>query len=227
MDAIRALGINVPEGRMPRVHLSPVESDLGLDRLESLGLEGPVLALGLGASRPTKTWPLERFAALAIEWRKKQKGGVLALVGPREDDVLHSFLKAADDLLAATVPDSTERATIRLGMVTQGAPPIRLLAAMLRHCSVFVGNDSGPKHLAVSVDIPTVTIFGPEDPFEWHPYPKSEHPILYVAHLNCRKDAQPGMPAWCGLDVCIEEKHRCMREIGFEAVLAEALRVAR
>jgi hypothetical protein len=48
-----------------------------------------------------------------------------------------------------------------------------------------------------------------------------------VENLECRRDAEPGMPAWCGLDVCHIEKHRCMRQIGSEAALQECLRLLR
>ena len=46
------------------------------------------------------------------------------------------------------------------------APPtsLRLLAAILRRCSVFVGADTGPMHLAWVVGCPVVALFGPTDP---------------------------------------------------------------
>jgi ADP-heptose:LPS heptosyltransferase len=39
----------------------------------------------------------------------------------------------------------------------------------LKDASVFVGNDSGPGHLAAIVGTPTVSIFGPTDPTRWGP----------------------------------------------------------
>ena len=38
------------------------------------------------------------------------------------------------------------------------------LAALLERCALYVGNDSGPAHLAEAAGIPTVTIFGPSTP---------------------------------------------------------------
>lgn len=38
------------------------------------------------------------------------------------------------------------------------------LAALLERCALYIGNDSGPAHLAAAVGIPTVTIFGPSTP---------------------------------------------------------------
>src|SRR5690606_32730203 len=112
------------------------------------------------------------------------------------------------------------------GIVAESGLPLRQLASVLRHCALFCGNDSGPKHIAVAVETPTVTVLGPEHPFEWHPYPRERHSYLFIESLACRKDADPGMPAWCGLDVCVEERHRCMRDIGVEQVLQECRRMA-
>lgn len=38
------------------------------------------------------------------------------------------------------------------------------LAALLERCALYVGNDSGPAHLAAAAGIPTVTIHGPSSP---------------------------------------------------------------
>jgi ADP-heptose:LPS heptosyltransferase len=225
MDTVRALGIEVPAGRLPSLPLNPIESDQGWDRLERLRLQAPVLALGLGASRPTKSWPLDRFAALAVAWRQQTGGGVLALISGPEAPLAHDFLKSVDDLINTTVEDADERAPLRTGIAAESGLPLRQMAAVLRHCALLCGNDSGPRHVAVAVETPTVTLFGPEHPFEWHPYDRDAHPYLYVENLACRKDADPGMPPWCALDVCVEERHRCMREIGVEQVLQECRRL--
>ena len=39
----------------------------------------------------------------------------------------------------------------------------------LSHCSAFIGNDSGPGHLAGIIGIPSVVLFGPTDPAVWKP----------------------------------------------------------
>jgi len=98
------------------------------------------------------------------------------------------------------------------------------LAAWLSIADLVVGNDSGPKHLAVAVGTPTLTLFGPENPFEWHPYPLARHPYMYIERLGCRSDQLPGYPEWCGLQGhCVKEEHRCLRDLGPDAVLRRAL----
>lgn len=227
MDTIRALGLHVPAGRMPILFLDSAEKNLMEGWFKSLSLPGPVLGMGLGSSRPTKCWPIERFAALAVLWCVKRQGSVFVPVAEQEGDLLHQFLKEVEDQLTATVVNPQERAVIRARIITEKGLPVRRLAAALNRISVFAGNDSGPKHIAVAVNTPTVTLFGPEDPFEWHPYPKQQHPYFFIDGLSCRKDSTPGLPPWCGLNSCVEEQHQCMRNIGVNEVFEAAVQVAR
>jgi heptosyltransferase-2 len=225
MDTVRALGVHVPAGRLPEIPIPASERAQAASRLAQLNLPYPVLGLALGASRPTKAWPASRYAQLAIDWCLRTQGGALAITGPHEEKLVQEFLIELDEALTQRGLSAPERAAIRGRIASDAQASVRPAAATLSALAVLAGNDSGPRHLAVAVGTPTVTIFGPESPYEWHPYLPERHPFLFVEGLECRRDADPGMPAWCGLEVCIVEKHRCMRQIGSEAVLAECLRL--
>jgi ADP-heptose:LPS heptosyltransferase len=207
LDAVRALGTLVPSGASPRIVLEDLEREQARQWFRERGLAEPLLVLALGASRPTKSWPVERFAQVARSW----KGGVLAVTSPSERELLDRFLE-----LVGRNPRI--QGTCDLS--------IRKLAGVISRAAVLAGNDSGPRHVAVAVGIPTVTLFGPEHPFEWHPYPTDRHPRFFVEDLACRRDAAPGMPAWCRLQSCTVEKHRCMSEIDASVVLRECERVS-
>ncbi|MCM2277709.1 MAG: glycosyltransferase family 9 protein [Oligoflexia bacterium] len=226
MDALRALGLQIPPGRLPKIHLSSEELQQAGKWLRKAGLHEPILALGLSASRPTKSWPPDRFASLAINWCRTENGSVFVATGADDDAALNAFLDAVDDRIVAYIPNRDQRAEVRTRIVVERELPLRRLAAILSHAAVFAGNDSGPKHLAVAAGIPTVTLFGPEHPAEWHPYPTDRHPYFFLEDLRCRRDAMPGMPPWCGLPVCKDEHHRCMREIGVDAVLSACRQAA-
>ncbi len=227
MDAVRALGVDVPVGRLPTLELRDWEIAEAAERAFLMNLKAPLLGIGIGASRPSKSWPVERYATLAVNWARTTGGSALAFAGSTEMDLANEFLKQVNEALVAAVPEIEERPALRARIACEAGSPIRKAASMISRCSVFVGNDSGPRHMAVALKVPTVTLFGPEDPFEWHPYPKDLHPYLFVEGLACRKDAMPGMPPWCGLETCLEEQHRCMRQIGIEQVLSECRMVAR
>ena len=46
------------------------------------------------------------------------------------------------------------------------------LAYLYGCASLYIGNDSGPTHLAAATGIPTIALFGPTDPAVWGPVGK-------------------------------------------------------
>ena len=189
----------------PRLVLNRAEQEAAHCRLQ--GLPEPLLGLHLGASRPAKAWSPERFAQLAHLWQEAH-GGTVLLFGTNRESALHrQFLRTP------LAPPA---------QVFEGLP-LRELAALLGELNLLVTNDSGPKHLAAAVGTPTLTLFGPEDPTEWHPYPQDQHPYFYVEGLGCRQSQQSGNPPWCGVHTCLHYAHRCMTEIGVEAVAQKAI----
>jgi ADP-heptose:LPS heptosyltransferase len=214
LDTIRGLGLEVPEGVMPKIYLKDEEKAFAKEEFQAWGLKNPVLGLALGASRPTKVWPLHRFAEVAQKWVAETKGSVLVITGPGEETFVDDFYKA--------IPADAE---LRKSIQVMPAANVRTLAARISQLNVLVGNDSGPRHLATALEVPTVTIFGPEHPLEWHPYPQSMHPRLFLEPLPCRNNSEPGSPPWCGLRECIVEAHQCMNKISSDQVNLEMLRV--
>lgn len=61
-------------------------------------------------------------------------------------------------------------------------------AAVMAQCSAFVGNDGGLMHLATSIHLPVIALFGPVDPMVYGPYPaQSKRSIaVYKEDLSCR-----------------------------------------
>jgi ADP-heptose:LPS heptosyltransferase len=229
MDTLRALGLSIPLGQMPQFRLTPSEILSAQNWIAESGQTGSsLLGISLGASRPTKSWPLAHFAQLALLWCQKHPHprGVLTLVGPGERHLLKRFLLELDELLAAQVPNLSERSRIRAQVLSWEAPPLRKLAALLSQVAVLAGNDSGPKHLAIAVGTPTVTLFGPENPLEWHPYPQESHPYFFIDGLPCRQSGLPGYPEWCGLSHCQQQAHRCMTAIPVQSVFQACLNVS-
>jgi ADP-heptose:LPS heptosyltransferase len=113
MDSVRALGLKIPEGAMPGVKSNSEEQKWANQLVSVFGHGGPVLAMGIGASRPTKSWAIENFAKLAIEWCREKKGAVIALAAESEAALASAFLIAVDDILSITVTDIEESIEIR------------------------------------------------------------------------------------------------------------------
>jgi ADP-heptose:LPS heptosyltransferase len=98
------------------------------------------------ASQPDKTWPADRFLHLAHWLRQSMDLDVVFIAGPGED-------------LAAF----QEFRTVR------GAP-LGAIKSLLRGASLFLGNDSGPAHIAAAFGVPVVAIFGSSNPAVWRPW---------------------------------------------------------
>ena len=93
--------------------------------------------------------------------------------------------------------------------------PLDELAAILKQCDLYVGNDSGITHLAAAVGTPVVALFGPTDHQVWAPRGKS------VSILHGKTDCAP-----CSrekMQVCPEQ--RCMETITVEEVYGKVAKM--
>lgn len=94
-----------------------------------------------GAAQPVRVWPLERFAELSARLRKKNFKVQVACDAAQRD----WWLAHGEDYVQAP-----ENLTALLGVFDRAA--------------AFIGNDSGPGHLAALAGVPTFTIFGNQLP---------------------------------------------------------------
>lgn len=147
------LGVDITEFR-PRLEPTAEDHAHWTAYAESVRLDPrrPFACLHVGGGRDLKCWPEERFTELTRRLTRLGVGTVL--VGGRPD-----LDKAA--CVASLGSRDTVNAVDRL--------PIGALLACLSRCAVFVGNDSGPAHLAAAVGAPVTVLFGPTDPTEWAP----------------------------------------------------------
>jgi ADP-heptose:LPS heptosyltransferase len=124
--------------------------------------DGPVLAIAPTANWRGKIWRPERFVEL-IE-RLTGSDSVEAILpnarvaifgGPGE-------ASTAAPVLQSVLDDK------RIDLV--GTEDLPIVAACLKRCALFVGNDSGLMHMAAAAEIPTVGLFGPSRPENYRPW---------------------------------------------------------
>lgn len=192
---VQALG--APDcGRQPEFPLSPDDRIQAERLLAPLGwAHAPLVGIHPGASRATRRWPPERFAALADALVAETGARVLLLGGPADRPV-------ADAVRARLRAPALDLA----GRTTLGG-----LAALLARLDLFVGNDSGPAHLAAALDVPSLILWGSADPGRWAPPERSRLRVL-LQPVPCRP---------CGYDQC-PIGLPCLREISVAAALAAA-----
>jgi ADP-heptose:LPS heptosyltransferase len=120
----------------------------------------PYAVLRPGASAAKKRWPVEQFASLA-RWLREEKGfAVVTNLGPGDGDV-------AEETRRALAPEAALLDSLDL----------RELTALLARAELFVGNDSGPTHIAAALARPTIVIFGASNPVHWAPW-QAPHRLL-------------------------------------------------
>jgi heptosyltransferase III len=108
--------------------------------------ESPYAVIHPFASQEAKRWPAEFFLQLAQHMK-------------REFDVQPVFISGPGDDLS-----SFEM------WPTIANPPLQRTKELLAGASWFVGNDSGPAHMAAAFGIPVMVFFGPSDPVTWAPW---------------------------------------------------------
>jgi heptosyltransferase-3 len=159
---VAALGLTSEEV-LPFITLTPAEKAEGKRRMETaLGQGvGPSVAVFVGgrASR-RKRLPSEFFIELAAALRRSV-AKVAVFVGPEEKRLIDFFKRS----LGPDIPVLFE-------------PSVRMFAAMVAACDLFVTADSGPMHLACAVKTRTVAIFQKADHQHWGP-PESLARIVY------------------------------------------------
>lgn len=66
-------------------------------------------------------------------------------------------------------------------------------AALIKACDLFIGNDSGPMHMAAALDVPIVAFFGPSEPAVWSPW-GARGKIVRCTPMPCMPCDQKGCP---------------------------------
>jgi lipopolysaccharide heptosyltransferase II len=172
----------------PRVYLTEEERD----RARSLaGQAGSYLAMAPGANSPLRRWPARRFGELAGAARNGL-GIPTVFVGAPSDSVLC---------------EEAEAHSGGAGRSLAGRTSLRALAAVVGGARLFVGNDSGPLHIAAAAGTPVVGLFGPNSPDRFAP---RGAPSRVVAR---RPPCSP-----CGQGECVGPDGPCMETIPVDEV---------
>ncbi len=162
LDVVATLGASNPDPRM-ELHLTREELSAADEQWTALGLDGQdVVALhpGSGSFSVAKRWTPEGFGAV---------GDALAADGLRVGIVAGP----GEEPLAEAV-----RRAMRAPSILFEDVGLRAMAATLKRCRLFVGNDSGVMHLAATVGTPVVAVFGLSNHRAWGPYPPAEHQVV-------------------------------------------------
>jgi heptosyltransferase-2 len=215
LDVASLVGANSSAGWRTVLPITDNDREVAATLLKDIrkSTDVPLVAIhpGAGAYSPARIWPIEGFAAVARGLIDSHDAAIILLGGPDEvEEAMH-----------------LEQLIGQRGQVLNlaGQTSIHQTAAVIEGCDLFVGNDSGPMHIAAAMNTPVVAVFGPSNQQAWGPYtPPGERSIHTVVSRNL--PCQPcfyrahslGLREGCG-------PRPCLTGLGHERVL-EACRQA-
>jgi ADP-heptose:LPS heptosyltransferase len=147
MDAFRWLGLRRESPPYLRFEPQPAEAAKIAERFRGR----PYAVIHPATIMATKRWDAGRFANVARELAAR--GLTIAVTaGPGEEQHAIEVARQLDGtviMLGLTIPE---------------------LAELIRGSQLYIGNDSGPMHLAAAVGTPVVAVWGSSDSRRWRPW---------------------------------------------------------
>ena len=181
------------------LHLTDVERQKARGLMHPLSA-APFIACAPGCKMQANDWEKENWRSLFGRISARHPGMGLLMAGGTGDADICNF--AALDWLGPKVNLA--------GRLTP-----RETSAAFTGAQLFLGPDSGPKHLAASAGVPCVCVFSARGkPGVW--FPPGPHNIVVYHQPECHG---------CNLETCIEMQKKCIRSVTVEEMEAAALRV--
>jgi ADP-heptose:LPS heptosyltransferase/glycosyltransferase involved in cell wall biosynthesis len=158
-----------------------------------LSTAGMLVAFAPGAAWPFRRWPVDRFIELG-RWIQEEYGAYVLIFAARNEREL-----------ASRIVQGLQR---EQALDLAGQTTIRQMGSILRRCRLFVGNDSGPMHVAVAAGVPVVGLFGPGEYERFRPW-GPDHDVIRLA-FPCSPCSQN----------CLFDEARCIKGISVSLVKA-------
>jgi ADP-heptose:LPS heptosyltransferase len=152
LGTLRPLGI---EANGANIRLQPRLGDLQHVReifRQNGVVDQAVVGIAPGAGHPSRRWPLERFARLAVRLGQELGMSTVFFVGPEEESDIEQRIEHL-------APGSVAIRGLSMGQLIAG----------LSMMSAIVSNDSGPAHVAAAAGTPIVIVQNSDSPRRFLP----------------------------------------------------------
>ena len=154
LDVLRQAGIatpmQTPTFKVPEAAEKWASDFLAVHRVNRAY---PLIVIHPGSPVARKRWLPERYAEVA-DWLIARKRAQIVFVGVQDE------IPIINDIQARMQGESINVA---------GKTSVIELASILHIATVFIGNDSGPMHLAAAVGTWTIGLYGPSEPARFGP----------------------------------------------------------
>ena len=197
LDVLRSAHIQTPS-KVLAFHTSLADQRWADNFVNAANIvnDRPLIAIHPGSPIKLKRWRTERFAAVA-DWLVAHKGAQILFVG----------VESEVPLIA-----SVQQQMCQESICAAGKTNLPQLAEILARCNLFIGNDSGPMHLAAAVGTRTIGLYGPGNPARFGPVGAHSRTIRRMP------DCPPCMGTSCKFG-----GEGCMKEIEVDEVIHTAV----
>jgi len=161
-------GVPMPERPRLSLAINPNAAASVRTKLMSAGVTTASLAsarfaiVAPGAAFESKRWSAHGFASVIDHLSSCWKLDSIVVAGPAQEAL-------AREAAVSSRSNPTVLSNITLAELTALVGTVGL---------VFVGNDSGPMHIAAAVDCPILAMFGSSNPDVWHPWTEAPYRVL-------------------------------------------------
>ncbi|MCI0514328.1 glycosyltransferase family 9 protein [candidate division KSB1 bacterium] len=152
LDLLRAIGIE-STALAPSIGISNAAREIAEKFLnDHVQPDARIIGFHPGAGKIPNRWEAQRFAQLADILARRHQVKIFITSGPSD----------------ATVVAEMTGALKQPAVICQGFT-IQQVAALMQRMILYITNDTGTMHLAAAVGVPTLSLFGPTDPYQWAP----------------------------------------------------------
>lgn len=158
LDVLRADGVSVTDDYL-EAWLSSEERQFADHFFMEAGVASDERVIGIHAfaANPPRAWHLDNFIELAERIQEQYGARIIFFGGPKDREALPTIRSAMK------IPP----------LEAVGATTMRQTMALLDRCCLLVCNDSGIMHLAASLRVPLIALFGPQSPLKFGPWGES------------------------------------------------------
>lgn len=195
------LGLPAEEPLPTQLYVAPHHREKAQAKLAAAGVDPlkPYAILAPTNEFYTKRWPPERFAAVAEQLNKQ--GLQIVMTGASSAEQRAQL--------------QTVQATTKLALASLSSLSIGELTALIADSQLFVGNDSGPAHIAAAVKAPLVVLFGPASSIRWRPWRAPAE--LVQNHFACNPCAMYRCEAFaepeCIRSITVAQVHEAIERV--------------
>ena len=191
LSVLKPLGIQSADYNMT-LYLPTEAITFATNFLRSHGVKekDTLIVVNPGTTWPSKNWPTQHYATV-IE-ALQHHGHILLCGGPGEQELGKSIIEQCNAPVINAINQTS----------------LLELAALISKCHVLLTGDTGPLHMGIALNIPTISLFGPTDPQRFGPL-TGEHVVLQES-MDCRP---------CHKTKCPLTHLKCMHSLSPERVI--------